>query len=194
MRAARLASPGKSACVSVSSARRAARAAASFSAVMSLGLARNRMGFVLLNGVPWNAAGRKPLAALRHPARILDGHERRQVLVLAAERVIDPRAHARESVEHKTGVHEIFRRPVGVRAVGERMEKAQLIGQLANVRHQFADLFAALPARLEVPQRLGEVAIGPLERHQPFIARQRLAVALDQLRLVIKRVHVAQGA
>ena len=50
-----------------------------------------------------------------------------------------------------------------VGSVGERVKKTEFIGQLANVRHEIADLFAALPARLEIPQRLGEVAIRPLK-------------------------------
>ena len=69
-------------------------------------------------------------SALRHAARVLDGHECRQVLVFAAERVIDPSAHARETIEHKACVHEILRRPMCVGAVGKRMKKTQFIGQL----------------------------------------------------------------
>ena len=73
------------------------------------------MGLVLLKGVleggVEEAVGPAIRAALRHASRILNGHEGRQVLVFTVERVIDPGAHARKPIEHKAGVHEIFRRP-----------------------------------------------------------------------------------
>src|SRR5262245_53910677 len=52
---------------------------------------------------------RAPVAGARlgDAAWIGDGDERGQVLVLAAERVVHPGPHARETVEGETGRHEV---------------------------------------------------------------------------------------
>ena len=140
------------------------------------------------------AVGPVVWAALRHAARSLDRHERGQVLVFAAERVVHPRTHAGKAVEREAGVHHVFRRAVRVGFVGERVQETNLVGQRADVRHEIAHHFFALAAWPECPERLREVAVRALKRDELFIAGQRLAVSPDQFRLVIERVHVAQRA
>ena len=87
--------------------------------------------------VPWRreeAAGPVIRAALRHASRILNGYEGRQVLVFTAERVIDPGAHARKPIEHVAGVHEIFRRPMRVGSVGERVKQSSSASRQRGTR------------------------------------------------------------
>ena len=46
-----------------------------------------------------------------------------------------------------------------IRFTGERMDEAHLVGQLAQLRHQFGDHLARLATRLEFPRAFGEVAL-----------------------------------
>ena len=46
-----------------------------------------------------------------------------------------------------------------IRFSGERMDEAHFIGQLSQLRHQLGYHLARLPARLEFPRALGEVAL-----------------------------------
>ena len=80
--------------------------------------------------------GAVPMARtiLGDPARVGDGHERRQVLVLAAQRVGHPGAHARESIEGEARAHLALRRAMRVRLPRHRMDEAHLVGQVGEVR------------------------------------------------------------
>ena len=132
-------------------------------------------------------------AGLRHAARIGDGDERRQVLVLAAERVADPRADAREAVEREAGGQEVLGRAVRVALAGQRVDEAMSSVSSARCGIRSRDHLAGLAARAERVLRSGQVARRALERDgRP--AGQRLAVALDQLRLVVPGVELADGA
>ena len=131
---------------------------------------------------------------LRHAARIGNGDEGRQILVLRAQRVAHPRAHAGKAVERETGAHLVLGRAVRVRLGRHRVDEAQVVGQLRQVRQQIGDHLARLPARLEFPVRLHEVAVLALKGDELVPPGHRLAVALDQLRLVIPRVQMAQRA
>src|SRR4051812_9737625 len=53
---------------------------------------------------------------------------------------------------------------------------------------------AGLAARAEFPDRRDEIAVGALERDEALGAGHELAVALDELGLVVERVDVADGA
>ncbi len=129
---------------------------------------------------------------LRQPAQVGDGDERRQVGVFASQSVSCPSAHRRKAVDVVTRRHEILARAVRVGLAGERMQKAQLVGQFTEIGQQLAGHLPALPARTKFPQRLGQIAVLALECDQFVRPRHRLAVVLDQVRLVLERVYVAQ--
>ena len=108
---------------------------------------------------------------LRHAARIGNGDERRQVLVLGAQGVAHPRAHAGKAIEGEAGAHLIFGRAVRVGLGRHRVDEAHVVRQVGQVRQQVGDHLAALAARPEFPQRLSEVAVLALEGDQLLAAR-----------------------
>src|SRR5436190_1420059 len=69
------------------------------------------------------------------------------------------------------------------------MDKAHLVGQLGPAGRQVGERFAALSARPEAPARLGQVALLPLKSYRG--RWHWLAIAANQLRLVIERIEVA---
>jgi hypothetical protein len=131
-------------------------------------------------------------ADLRHAAGIGNCHERRQVLILGAEGVANPRAEAWKAVEREAGAHLVLGRAVRVRLAGQRMDEAQVVGQLGHVWQQVRDHLAALAAGAEFPRRTRQVAVLALKCDQLAIARQRLPVPLDQLRLEVPSINVTQ--
>ena len=130
---------------------------------------------------------------LRHAARIGNRDERGQVLVLAAERIADPRAEAGKTIEHEAGREEVFGRAVRVGLAGERMDERNVVGQLREMRDHVGNHLAGLAARAELVLRPGKISGRSLERHRRT-AGQRLAVPLDQLGLVVPRFQLAHGS
>ena len=110
------------------------------------------------NSTPWWCDGRNPgpqiAASCGTPCGDAGVHhdEVRQVAVVGAERVADPRAGRRPARELEARVQELRRRVVidvlGVHALYE----AELVGDRAGVRQEVADPRAALAALLERPQ------------------------------------------
>ena len=80
--------------------------------------------------------GRVPMVRphLGHAARIGNGHERGQVLLLAAQGIRRPRAHAGKTIQGETGAHLIFRRAMRVRFRGHRMDEAQVVREIGKTR------------------------------------------------------------
>jgi hypothetical protein len=74
------------------------------------------------------------------------------------------------------------------------MHEAQVIGEFGKVRQQVRNHFPAFAPRLERPQRLDEIAVRTLKRHQTVATRQRLIVPLDQLGLIVPRIDVTERA
>ena len=83
-------------------------------------------------------------AILRHAARIGDGDEGGQILVLAAERVGDPRAEAGKTVQHEAGREKVLGGAVRVGLAGERMDERDVVGQLREMRDHVGDHLAGL--------------------------------------------------
>ena len=116
----------------------------------------------------------------------------RQVLVVGAETVGEPRADRRPAHLRVAGVHHQHRRLV-VRNVGvHRTDEADVVRAFADVREQLADLDAGLAVLLEregrAHQRAG-LAFGGNRA-----ARQRLSVVLVEHRLRIEAVDLRQAA
>ena len=72
------------------------------------------------------------------------------------------------------------------------MNEAHLIGEFAEVRQEIARHRAAFTPRLELPERLDEVALLSLKRDQFLTAGRghRGVVEPDELGLVVERVDV----
>ena len=131
---------------------------------------------------------------LRHAARIRNRDERGQVLALAPDRVTDPRAHARETIEGEAGGHLVFGGTVRVRLRRHGMDEAKVVRQSRKVRQHVREHFAGLAARFECPVWSCKVPVLALKGDQFVAAGQRLAVALDELGLVVPCIDMAQRA
>ena len=73
------------------------------------------------------------------------------------------------------------------------MQVADTIRLVPHVGDHVRDHLAAAAPGSKRPQRPFQVPVLALEGDQSFVARQRLAVALDQLGLVIERIDLAEG-
>ncbi len=138
------------------------------------------------------------------PARqlaVLRGHdhERRQVLIHAAQAIAQPRAHARPARLLGAGEEERHRRGVVDRVGAHRANDADIVGDGARVRQKVAEpLPAAAPLaeagdprqhKLALALRHGRQTLPHLHRR-----RQQFAAPPGQARLVIEQVHVRRGA
>ena len=158
------------------------------------------IGLSALKAVPWKTAGRKPLLQLAGP---ICGTPRGSGMATNAGRsrfsraqgVADPGADAREAVEREAGVHLRLGRAVRVAfAVIEWMKHISST-QFRQVRQQVRDVYLPhWPRGLKGVGAFRQVAVGALEGDELLAAGQRLAVALDQFRLVVQRVEMAARA
>ena len=123
------------------------------------------------------------LAGIRQPGR--DDHERRQVGVVRAEPVADPRANARALEGIRPAVQTDGGAKVIVVDVLHRSDQADVIHHAADLREKIAHLRAALAVFFETP-------IGRLIK--AFALLHGLIVVSGEIRLGIKRVHVADAA
>jgi hypothetical protein len=130
----------------------------------------------------------------RLAADIGNRHVRRQVLVLTAESVADPRTRARKTFEDRSRVHEHAARSVRVRLRLHRVDEGDVVDVLRHVRQQRADHRAALAGRCERPRTLHEVAVLSLERDQILFAGQRLAMVLRQRWLKFPQIQMGSAA
>src|SRR5262249_30790241 len=132
-------------------------------------------------------------ARLRHAARIGNGDERRQIVVLGAEGVTHPRSHAGKTVEGEAGRQKVFARAVRVRQAGERVDEPHLVNVFAQSRQKVGGHLPRLPAW---PERVGtfdEIAILALKRYEPRVPWHGLIVATNQLGLVVPAINRAAG-
>ena len=130
----------------------------------------------------------------RQSAGIGQHHEGWQILILGAEAVAQPGAHAGEPVEREAAVHLEGRRSVVV-ALGEhRVDEAQVVGTAGEVRQQVAD---PGPALSPLPERIDALHQFPGLPEEPEILAASLqfgAVQPIQFRLVVEGVEVAHAA
>ena len=131
-------------------------------------------------------------SAVRDAAAASD-HEARQVPILAAQPVGDPRPHARKSRERQAAVDVVVALGVLHELGGHGADHAQFIGDLAYAREQVADRDPALAARLERPRAREDRAV--LVEHGPLgLERHRLTGLLREARLGIERVDMRHAA
>ena len=160
----------------------------------------DELGHVGMLGVDVRAlerAGQEP----RPP--VLDAHDRQpagahgdeagQVLILRAQAVGDPRAHAGPGLPPLAAVHQHQRRLMIGHVGVHRADDAEVVGvRTGGSGEQLADLQTALP----VPAKLERRAHGGagLALGAEVGARQRLSVVLRQQGLGVERVDVRRAA
>ena len=133
-------------------------------------------------------------AVLGLTTRIGKGHISGQALVVAAQGVGHPSAHAGKSIQRVAGGHVILAGAVRVGLPLHGVDEAHLIGQIAEVWQQVRDHLAALTAGTELPRALVQCTLLALEGDELLGAGHGLTMATDQLRLVIEGVELAAGA
>ena len=130
-----------------------------------------------------------------------DEHDkRRQILVVAAEPVVNPRAHAGPAGDLRAGLEEGDRGIVIDRLGEHRADDAELVDDLRGLGKEIADPGAVLPVltepELRSRERQGRLIAGhagqPLSL--PHRIRQLLAVALPEHGLVVERLHLRRAA
>ncbi len=120
-------------------------------------------------------------------------HERRQVVVQAAESVADPRSHPGESRQLEPSRLQIRRLAVDTGFAHQVVDECHLVGDPAEVGHRFTQQLPALAMRFEVPDRLHPGAEPILERLDVFPEVTLLTVAPHQFGFVVEQVDVAGG-
>jgi len=127
--------------------------------------------------------------------RRLDGHVAGEILVFGTEAVDGPGTHARAG--EGAGASECLEEGGAVvdALADHRLDEAEVVDPIANVREEVADLVAALSAGAELPlglhQRARRVLVVERER---ALDGQRIAVVLEQIRLVVERVDGRRAA
>jgi hypothetical protein len=115
----------------------------------------------------------------------------RQILILAAQAVRDPRSHRRPVQAALAAVHQAQRRLM-IRHVGvHRADHAEIVGESADFFEHLAHFKPALAAFGEFERRF-ETRAGRALRFEHV--RQRLAVVLVQHRLRVERIDVRGAA
>ena len=126
-----------------------------------------------------------------------DAHEARQIFILGAETVVDPRPHARANEIDRARVHKQRARAVGHALSMHALEQAEIIHMLGHVREKLAYRLAALAVILEIPKRFLDTVLYDLARlsQRPGIIKaHHLAVVIKQLLLVVERINMAHAA
>ena len=121
--------------------------------------------------------------------RRADGDVAGQVLVLGAESVGDPRPHARPDERVAAGVQFEQRSAVPRVRAPHRIDHAQVIDVLSDMRKQIADPRPALAVLPKLPRRLQQVS-GRRRENSRLRKRQRLPMIPFEQRLVIERVDL----
>ena len=124
-------------------------------------------------------------------AAAAEDHEPGQVLVLGAEAVGHPRAHAGEAVERHAAVEVEVGLGVLHERGGHRADDGQLVGHAADVGEERAHRDAALAVVRELPGARPDVAV--LVEHRPLgLERHRPPRLGREPRLGVERVDVRE--
>src|SRR5262249_7347846 len=130
----------------------------------------------------------------RNASRIGKNHERRQVLVQAAQAIADPSSRAGEPRQHETCVlHEgcwTVDVAFGLHGIDER----HIVHAFCQMREQGADPSPALPVLLPLPWAGHDRARRALKKLDLAARIEFLPVTLYQLRFVVKCIALARRA
>ena len=133
------------------------------------------------------------------PATLNSSTIARQVLVLRAQPVSDPRPHARLAAQHHARIH-LERGGRVVAAVADHaFDHAQVVGVPGRVRQQVGHPQPALAMLLPLPRPAHQLVLAGVEDAAHLIrffetVWNRLAVQLFQQRFVIEQVHRTRPA
>ena len=130
----------------------------------------------------------------REATMIREHHERRQILIHAAEPVADPRTHAGKTGQLKSRRLQVRGLTVYARLAHQIVNKRHVVHDLAELGHRLAQHLAGLTIRLERPDRFHPRPEPVLKRLHVFAKVALLPVALHELRLVVEQVDVAGRA
>jgi hypothetical protein len=123
-------------------------------------------------------------------------YEGRQIVVAAAESVIEPRADARSTGNLRSRLHERRPRSVIDRLGVHRADDAEFVGHFRRVRQQLAERLTGLTMLLELERRTRQRDRTLAGRHpgEPLCAAHRIgklsAVVLHELRLGVKEIKL----
>ena len=126
-------------------------------------------------------------------AMICEDHVAGQVLVLRAQTVGQPTAHAGMAGQHRAGVHLVQGRTVIVGQGMHRADHREVVRVLGDLREQFRNFEAALPVLLELPRGGHQPAGIALRDDHLAHAGHHLAGVLFQLGLGVEGVDVARA-
>src|SRR5262249_34831345 len=115
-----------------------------------------------------------------------------QVLVRAAQAVVDPRAEARPAGVVAAGVQEQYPGRVQRQVRLHGADGGQVVGAGGDVREQLADRQAAFAVAIELPGALQPAAV--LVGGRVVDLARWLPIQLGQLRLRVKRVDLRDAA
>ena len=146
---------------------------------------------------PLVAAGQKIRAPASAPGirrTRSEHHERRQIPVLSPQTVADPGADARPGKGPRAGVNAEC--PLVVICVirFHRANHANVIGDIAHMRKEIADLRAAFTAGAKGPLRRLEIAFEIAAFSLPIVDRNRFAMVGEEPGFRIERVDVRNAA
>ena len=142
-----------------------------------------------------HVAARPVLGAADRPAgRVEHHHEAGEVLVDAAEPVVDPRTQTGAAGQDLAGVHLEHGRAVDRRVGRHRVQEGDVVDAGGQVREQVADVLAGLAVLLELPLRPDDPALVLLAASAERLDGDRLAVELVELGLVVEGVDLAGTA
>ena len=132
-------------------------------------------------------------AIRRLAADIGDRNVGGKVFVLAAKCIACPCTGAGKPLGIVTGVHKHAARTVCVSFAVHRMAESDVVDVLRHVGKHRGDFLAALARGNERPGAFHQVAVLPLERHQPLFAGHGFAMVFFQRGFVFPQVHVRGG-
>ena len=141
------------------------------------------------------------MAVIARPAvarRGRDAYKARQVFVLGAESVIDPRAHRGTDERGRTAVQKESRRPVRHALGLHRVDEAQVVHMLRHLGKQFRHPAPALAVPRKRPRRfehaLRRAARAGVRDVPRVVEAHHLAIVFRERGLVVERIDMAWTA
>src|SRR5579862_8123074 len=121
-------------------------------------------------------------------------HIARQILILAAERIIDPRAETRVAAGISSRMHQQIRARMQRKTRDHGADKRDVVHAGGDVRKQFAHGHSGLTMLRELPRTLHPVAIGFLLGAHLIEAVKRFSIEVVKFWLRIESIDVRNPA
>ena len=98
------------------------------------------------------------LAASRESSRIVDRHERGQLLIFRTKCIRHPSSKRWKAFHREPGVHKVLTLRVGTGFRVQRMKEAKIVDLFSQVWEQVRNHFSCLTSRFEIPERFRNIA------------------------------------